>query len=206
MSPKLLDAPPDRTAVLFIECQNGIIGPESPLKALASDVAPVLPALGRLARGARDAGVLVAHLTFVPLADNRSANRHSVLFAGILDAMDEWTPDHPATKVVDEIGVGPTDLVLARNSGLSPTFSTDTFKILRNIGIKTVVVAGVSTNIAIPVVITQAVDEGFDVIVPRDAVIGSPPDYAEAMMKHTIGLIAHVTSTAALLDGWGSVS
>jgi nicotinamidase-related amidase len=195
---------PHETALLIVECQNGVVGPDSVLPDLAAVVAPSLPIIGRLAAGAREHGVQVVHLTFSPLAHNRSCNRKPLLFKGILRNMDAWGPDHPATQVVDEIGVGDDDLVLPRASGLSPTYGTETFKVLRNMGIKAIVVAGVSTNIAIPAVLTEACDEGFDVTVARDAALGSPADYAEQMMQHTIGMIARLTTVDELVAQWAA--
>lgn len=204
MSGKPLPAPPSATALLIIECQNGVVGADSVLPDLAAVVRPALPTIGRLARGARDAGVQVVHLTFSPVAGNRSCNRKPLLFKGILRNMDDWGPGHPATQVVDEVGVGPDDLVLPRATGLSPTYGTDTFKLLRNLGITAVVVAGVSTNIAIPAVLTEAVDEGFDVLVARDAALGSPAAYADQMMQHTIGMIAQLTTVDELVSEWAA--
>ncbi|MCU1595104.1 MAG: isochorismatase family protein [Frankiales bacterium] len=206
MSPKPLPALPSETALLLVECQNGVIGIDSVLPDLAAVVRPSLPIIARLATGARDHGVQVVHLTFSPLAGNRSCNRKPLLFKGVLRNMDDWGPDNPATQVVDEIGVGPDDLVLPRATGLSPTYGTETFKLLRNIGIKAIVVAGVSTNIAIPAVLTEACDEGFDVLVPRDAALGAPADYAEQMMTHTIGMIARLTTVDELVAQWASTS
>jgi nicotinamidase-related amidase len=194
--------PPAQTALLLVECQNGVIGEGSVLPDLAKEAAPQIPTLARLAQGARDAGVLVCHLTFVPKAGNRSANRKPVLFAGMLAGLDDWGPDHPATQVVDAIGVADGDLVLPRSSGLSPTYGQETLPVLRNLGITRLAVAGVSTNIAIPAVLTNAVDEGFDVVVPGDAAIGSPGDYAQAMLRYTIGMISKVTTVDKLLAEW----
>jgi nicotinamidase-related amidase len=206
MSAKPPPVLPSETALLIIECQNGVVGEASVLPELAAAVRPSLPLIGRLAQGARDAGVQVVHLTFSPLAGNRSCNRKPLLFKGILPNMDDWGPDNPATHVVDEVGVGPDDLVLPRATGLSPTYGTDTFKLLRNLGITALVVAGVSTNIAIPAVLTEAVDEGFDVRVARNAALGSPAEYAQQMMQHTIGMIARLTTVDELVAQWAAAA
>lgn len=204
MSPSYVPTPPEQTALLLIECQNGIIGPDAVLPELARDAAAHLPTIGRLARGAREHGVQVVHLLFNPLLGTRSANRKPRLFNGVVARMTEWHPGDRATQPVDEVARDDRDLVLTRSSGLSPTHGTETFPILRNLGVRTVVVAGVSTNIAIPVVLTNAVDEGFDVLVARDAAVGSPADYAEAMMRHTIAMISRITTVDELLAQWGA--
>jgi nicotinamidase-related amidase len=194
------------SALLIIECQNGVVGDGSALPALAKDAASTLPTIGRLAAGARDAGVLVCHLTWSPLAGNRASNRKPPLFRSILGLMDEWGPNHPATQPVAEIGVGPDDLVLPRASGISPTYGTETFRILRNLGIGTVVIAGVSLNIAIPAVLANAVDEDFAAVVPRDAVIGTPAEYAKEVLRNTVAMMATLTTVDELLAEWGVAS
>lgn len=60
--PELVE--PQTTAVVCIECQNGVIGPDSILPALAGDAQDLVAGLGRLLKVAREAGVLVVHATF----------------------------------------------------------------------------------------------------------------------------------------------
>jgi len=145
----------------------------------------------------------VVHLTYVPAAGNRSSNRRPPLFARLLPALSAWTPDDPAVQPVPEIGVGPNDVVLPRHTGLSPTHGTETFKLLRNIGMGTIVVAGISVNVAIPVVATEATDEDFDVVIPSDAVAGAPPEHVASMLQYTLPFIATITTVDELLAGWG---
>jgi nicotinamidase-related amidase len=187
---------------VIVECQRGVVGPDSALPALAEAATSVLPVIGTLARAARRCGVPVVHLVYVPIAGNRSSNRRPVLFGKVLDRMDSWGPGHPATEVVPEVGAEPGDLVLPRHQGLSPTHGTETFKILRNLGVATVVLAGVSTNIAVPVIAVEAVDEGFDVIVPGDAVAGTPAEHSASMLAHTLAFVATLTTTAELVECW----
>jgi nicotinamidase-related amidase len=194
---------PASTAVLFVECQQGLLGPDSALRAIGEAARPALPAMGRLAAGARAAGCQVVHLTYVPVAGNRSQNQRPPLFQRLHPRLADWHAGHPAAQVVPEIGVGPNDLVLTRHTGLSPTYATETFNLLRNIGVTTVVVAGISVNIAIPVVATEATDEDFDVIVPRDAVAGAPPEHVQSMLQHTLAFIATIRTVDELLDEWG---
>jgi nicotinamidase-related amidase len=193
---------PTTTAVLFVEAQNGLLGPDSKMKSLAKPAQAAIPHMGRLAHGARAAGVQVVHLTYVPAAGNRSSNRRPPLNQRLQDSLAEWTPDSEAVQPIPEIGVGPDDLVLARNTGLSPTYGTETFKLLRNMGIETIVLAGISANIAIPVAATEAADEDFNVIVARDAVGGAPPEHVESMMQHTLPFVATVLTVDEVLASW----
>ncbi|MEY2571665.1 MAG: hypothetical protein QOE63_2015 [Acidimicrobiaceae bacterium] len=193
---------PATTAVVFVEAQNGLLGPDSKMKSLAVPARAAIPNMGRLAHGARAAGVQVVHLTFVPAAGTRSSNRRAPLNQRLLDSLADWTPDSDAVQPIPEIGVGPDDLVLARHTGISPTHGTETFKLLRNMGIETIVLAGISANIAIPVAATEAGDEDFDVIVARDAVGGAPAEHVESMMNHTLPFVATLLTVDQLLASW----
>jgi nicotinamidase-related amidase len=191
------------TAVLFVECQNGLLGEESVMRTLAASAGGAIKAMGRLAQGARQAGVPVVHLTYSPVAGNRSSNRRPPLFARLMPSLAEWHPNHPAVQPIPEIGVGPDDLVLQRHTGLSPTYGTETYKLMRNIGMKTLVLAGISTNIALPVAAAEATDEDFDVIIPSDAVIGTPEEHKESMLRYTLPFIAAIRTVDELLTEWG---
>lgn len=193
---------PRSTAVLFIECQNGILGPSSVLPALAHDARPVVAAMARLAAGARSAGARVVHLTYVPLAENRSSNRRTPLIRRIHALLGEWHPGHPAVEPIAEIGVAEHDLVLPRHTGISPTYGTETFRLLRNLDLDAVVIAGVSANIAVPLVAAQAADEDFEVFIARDAVAGTPSEHVESMMRNTLAFLATLCTTDDLLTAW----
>jgi nicotinamidase-related amidase len=104
--------------------------------------------------------------------------------------------------VVPEIGVAEADLVVARLHGLSPMHGTELDPILRNLGVRTVVAAGVSINIAITNLAFDAVNAAYQVVLPRDAVAGLPAEYVEAILANTLSLVATVTTSAALIAAW----
>jgi nicotinamidase-related amidase len=65
-----------------------------------------------------------------------------------------------------------------------------------------VVATGVSLNLGIPGLALEAVNLGYRVTVVTDAVAGIPEDYAEAVLRHTICLLATRTTTATLIEEW----
>ncbi len=159
--------------------------------------------MGRLATGARGPGVQVVHLTYLPLAGGRSASRRSPLMRAT-SATASWAEGDPALEVVTEIGVGPDDLVLRRRQGISPVHRTETLAILRNMGIEEIVVAGVSTNLAIPLVAVGAADEDFAVTIPTDACIGTPPEHHASMLKHSLAFVARLATADELIVEWSA--
>ena len=111
-------------------------------------------------------------------------------------------PGTPGAAVLPELGPEPTDLVLSRWHGVGPMGGTDLDAVLRNLGVSTIVVVGVSLNIAIPNIVMDAVNAAYRVIVPRDAVAGIPTEYGNAIIDNTLSLLATITTTDDLLQTW----
>ncbi|HWF16723.1 MAG TPA: cysteine hydrolase family protein [Acidimicrobiales bacterium] len=194
---------PGQSAVLFIECQRGVIGDLSVLPALAEAAGPARAAMGRLAAGARAAGARVVHLTYLPLAGGRTASRRAPLVRATSSTSD-WSADHPAMEVIAEIGVGPDDLVLPRHQGISPVHRTEVLAMLRNLGIDEVIVAGVSTNLAVLLVAVGAADENFGVTVATDASVGTPAAHHASVLKHSLAYVARLATVDELVAEWSA--
>jgi nicotinamidase-related amidase len=194
---------PGRTALLFVECQRGVVGDLSVLPALAESARPALAAMGRLATGARAAGVQVAHLTYLPAAGGRTANRRAPLMRAT-PSTAEWSDSHPAAQVVPEIGVVPGDLVLPRRQGISPVHRTEVLPVLRNMGMEEIVVAGVSTNLAVLLVAVGAADEDFAVTIATDAAVGTPSEFHASVLAHSLALVARLVTVDVLLAEWSN--
>ena len=196
---ELLD--PAWTAVVTSECQNGVIGAESVLPELAAAArATVLPHGARIVAAARAAGIPVLHGVAGRRPDGRGSNRNARLFAAM--ARSQLDLGGPATEVVAEFDRQPSDFLLSRVHGLNPMAGTDLDSLLRNLGVRTLVVIGVSVNIAVTSLVMDAVNAGYQVVVPRDAVAGVPAAYAEAVIEHTLGLLASVVRTDDVLSAW----
>lgn len=201
MSPAAAFSAPDppRTAVVCVECQNGVLGSDSILPALAADAQPTLEVIGRLLAAARCAGVLVVH---APYAGSLGGDPGTTpLMRATARATADWAPGHPATEILTALSE-PSDLVVPRHQGVSPTWGTELLPILRAKGIDTLIFAGVSLNVAIPLAVGQTVHEGFHVIVPRDAVVGTPVEYGQLVLRNTIAMLAQVVDVADLTTGW----
>ena len=91
------------------------------------------------------------------------------------------------------------DLVVRRLHGLSPLAGTEVDALLRNLGCRTLIVTGVSANVAIPNTVFDAVNRGYTAVVPADAIAGVPSDYTPAMIRNTLSLVATITTTDELL-------
>jgi biuret amidohydrolase len=197
----LLD--PASVALVNSESQNGVIGPGSLLPELAAAAADtVIPNGARVCAAARSAGVPVIHCTAGRRPDDRGSNRNARLFNAILHSDIRMDLGTPAADVVSEFAVAPSDFVLSRIHGLNPMAGTDLDSILRNLGVTTIVVIGVSINVAITNLVMDAVNLNYQVVLVRDAVAGVPPSYADAVIDNTLSLLATVITTDELVAHW----
>jgi nicotinamidase-related amidase len=194
---------PDRTALVFQELQRGVVGDESALPALAEaarEVGVIANAL-RLAPAARAAGVPVIHATAENLPGGFGVNRNARLFAGTRRAGGENAPQSSSVEPMPGL-YEEGDLVLPRYHGLSPMTGGPLDSLLRNSGITTVVVAGVSLNVAIPNLVFDSVNRSYQVIVVADAVAGTPREYGDQVIEHCLRLLATMASTEEVMKAW----
>jgi nicotinamidase-related amidase len=197
---------PEHTALVLQEVQNGVVGSPSALPALAEAAAAVdlIGNCARLAARARDVGVTVLHCTAETRDDGRGTNHNARLFAGVKKSPVRLTPGSAAVQVPDAIGVDPRDLLLPRYHGLGPMTGTQLDSILRNLGATTIVGVGVSVNVGMTNLALDAVNRGYQTVLPRDAIAGVPAGYADAVIENTLSLIATISTTAEVLAAWSS--
>jgi nicotinamidase-related amidase len=196
---------PGRAAVVTSECQRGVVGDAAVLRELAEEAERVaIPNVVELVSAARAAGVAVVHCVAVRRADDRGSNTNARLFAATRKLGIRLEPGSPEAELIPELGTDDHDLVLSRYHGLGPMGGTDLDPVLRNLGVTTVIPTGVSVNVAITNLVMDAVNAGYRVVLPRDAVAGVPADYADAVIDHTLSLLATVTTTKEVIATWPS--
>jgi nicotinamidase-related amidase len=71
---------------------------------------------------------------------------------------------------------------------------------LEHLGVRVLVVTGVSVNVGIIGLCIEAVNLGYQVVVASDAVVGVPLDYADAVMENTLSLVAKVSTVDEIVD------
>ena len=167
---------PSHTALVTQEAQRGVIGDRAalPMLADAARESGATDRMGELAAAARAAGVQVVHCVAKRRPDLKGGNTNARLFTAMAKVPDAILEGTDAVEVVPEIGTDPADLVLSRYHGLGPMGGTD----------------------------LDAVNAGYQFVLPRDAVAGFPPEYAEAVIDNTLALVATVTTTAEIIDVW----
>lgn len=195
---------PAHTALVLQEVQNGVVGERSALPQLAESARAVgvVEHCAQLAARAREIGVVVFHCTAEMRADGVGVNRNARLFAGVAKSEVKQSPGSDAVQVPDAIGVDPRDVLLPRHHGVGPMTDTQLDSMLRNCGVTTIVGVGVSLNIGMFNLTLDAVNRGYQVVLPRDAVAGVPREYGDAVLQNSLGLLATITTTEQIIDAW----
>lgn len=195
---------PATTALLTVECQNGVVGEQSVLPELAKAArdSGMLERVAALTDAARGVGVQVLHAVAERRPDGLGANTNARLFRAAGKLPVRQLTGSVAVEVAAPIVVAEGDLVVRRLHGLSPMAGTDLDALLRNLGIRTLVVTGVSSNIAIPNTVFDAVNLGYQVVVPADAIAGVPASCTAEVIRNSLSLVAAITTAEDLLKQW----
>jgi nicotinamidase-related amidase len=202
MSPRQLTNTSLANAALIVnECQLAMTDPGAGHNdGLASEAASrdIINRIAALAKGFRAAGRPVVYTTIVPRKDYAGFNANCVLL-GMLKKQGVVVAGSPVVALNPGLQPEDNDFISERIHGLSPFHGTELEPTLRNIGVDTVVVTGVSTNIGVPGACLEAINRGFQVIVAEDCTAGAWPEAHEFQVKYTLPLLASVVSSEDLL-------
>ena len=201
---------PEHTAVVINECQRMVVEDMSMLPELVANAAPMLERLGVLVRAARKADVQVIQCVVQSRPDGRGSSHNTRMHAVAKKRQAANPGAKPfdvvaGAQVASKIGSEPSDIIMTRIHGMSPMTETGLDSILRNLGVTTVVACGVSINVGLTNLVMDAVNRGYDVVVPRDGAAGVPKEYAELVLDNSIAMIARLTSVDELASVWGAV-
>jgi nicotinamidase-related amidase len=193
-------AAPNRVALVISECQNGMTNPEyATNKPLVEQVSSrgMIPAIAGLARGLRELGAPIIHVTVEAYPEHRGWASNCVL-AGVFRKRP-LTTGSPGVAINPGLTPEPQDMVITRHRGLTSFHGTELEYLLRNLGVETVIMAGVSTNVAVTGSCLEAVNRGFQVVVPEDCTSGATAETHQFMIANIIPLLATVTTSADVL-------
>ena len=214
--PYELEFDPKTTALLIIDMQRDFVMPGGFGEALGNDVTPLQATIAptkRVLEAARKKGMLVIHtreghrpdLTDCPptkLVRGRGKTRIGdpgpmgrILVRGEIghDIVPELYPA-PGEPVIDKPGKG-------------AFYATDLELILRDRGIKTLIVCGVTTEVCVHTSVREANDRGYECVVLSDCVGSYFPEFqkaALAMIKAQGGIFGWVSDSRRALAALGA--
>jgi nicotinamidase-related amidase len=195
---------PATTAVVTLEVQENLLLPD---RAMIPGLAAHAQAIGLVERlallfvSARRIGVPVIYVIDERRADGFGGARNLRVTRSITG--DGVTSGHG--PIVAELTPHADDIVIEREHGMTGFYTTPLDAYLRNLGVTTVVLTGVSANIAVNGTSIEAMNLGYQVIVPSDCIAGDPPEYVEQLLRYTIRNVAFVAPVQGILDHWNTL-
>lgn len=165
----------ERPALLVIDMNNGFTDPASPLHCETDDA---VAAIARLLAAARDAGAPVA---FTTLAYDEAGRRVAHAFIAKAPALTMLAPGTRWPQIDGRIAPRPGEPVLSKLFA-SGFFGTPLGPLLASHGCDSVIVTGASTSGCVRATAVDAMQYGYRVVVPREAVADRAPGAHEASL------------------------
>jgi nicotinamidase-related amidase len=192
-----IDIDPERTAVLITDPQVDFLKPESVVWGEVGETVEenaVVEKLRRLREAAREGDVPVFYSPHYYEDAEFEEWEHLNTIDEIMFDTRMFDVDGAGSEFVPELEPDDNTFVLSPHKQLSGFWSNDAAIQLRQRGIDTIVLAGMSANLCVESHLRDAVENGFEVLAVTDATAAAGRDALEA--AHTnFGFVAHETAT-----------
>jgi nicotinamidase-related amidase len=210
--PNALDIDLDRTALVIIDMQRDFLEPGGFGAALGNDVSKLNAAVGpckQVLSAARRLGMLVIHTREGHRPDLTDAPPHKVERGDPATRIGAPGPmgrilvrGEPGHDIIPELYPTASEPVIDK-PGKGAFYQTDLDLMLRNCGIDTLLVCGVTTEVCVNTTVREANDRGYRCVVMSDCCASYFPQFHEmglAMIKAQGGIFGSVASSQSLLS------
>ncbi len=191
-------------AMLVVELQNdlcapSLVGTEGLSGALARAVARrgVLKTLPAVLDACRSAGIPVLYAT---------KQRHPGLPQPSFPPIYRAGGDEPklvhgtwGAQVVDEVKPQAGDVLLPRFTSIDPSYGSELWAVCERLNVRTLIVAGISTTMAVEGTVRAAANRGLHVVVIEDCCASVPEEWHRFSADNILPLIARVTTAAEVI-------
>lgn len=99
-------------------------------------------------------------------------------------------------QVVDEIKPQEGDLVLPRFTSIDPSYGTELWSVIETMRLSTLILAGISTTLAVEGTARAAANRGRRVVVIEDCCASVPEEWHQFSVTNVLPLISEVCSSA----------
>jgi len=198
---------PAHAALLFIDVQNYVAGPDGgeyshldPVERAAKygfffqtmrDTA--IPNMQHLQASCRKGGIEVLYTVIENLTQDGRDRSLDYKISGLNVPRGSWDG-----RVIDAIAPGDDEIVLPKTSS-SVFISTNIDYVLRNLGVRSLIISGVLTDQCIDSAVRDACDLGYLVTTVTDACVTHSQERHDWSLRNNRGYARQLT-TAAMLD------
>jgi nicotinamidase-related amidase len=203
---------PETTALLVVDMQRDFLEPGGFGELLGNDVgllARTVAPLARVLASARRTGLLVVHTREGHRPDLADCPPTKLARGRLATGIGDVGPrgrvlvrGEEGHEIVDQLAPMAGEVVLDK-PGKGAFYATDLELLLRNRGVTSLVVTGVTTEVCVHTTVREANDRGFECLVLEDCVGSYFPELHDAALRMIWaqgGIFGWVASSAALLD------
>src|SRR5215470_14279808 len=109
-------------------------------------------------------------------------------------------------RIHEALAARPEDFVLERTVGVDGSYGTQLYPVLRMLRRTTMLMTGVSTNLAVEGIVRASVNRGFDLVVIEDCCASYPDEWHRFSIDNIMPLLATVTSSEAVIRALGGAT
>lgn len=213
--PQALTVDANRSALVVVDMQNDFCSKGGYLDYRGIDItpdrAPIAP-IARLVPILRSQGVPIVWLNWgvrPDLLNIHPSLLHAHTHDGASAGLGERIPGGAeilrqgswGARIVDELDPGDQDIHVTKHR-FSGFWDTELDSILRNMGVRTLFFAGVNADQCVMTTLEDASFLGYDVIMLRDCVGTTSPDYCMQATEYNVKLLfGFMANSAALIQG-----
>jgi ureidoacrylate peracid hydrolase len=202
---------PKHTALILVDTTNDFCSPEGKTKTVANrpieHALSIIPNLQVLLQSAREAGLMICHIWHTTLPNNMSDS------GPWLDARSRATYSIPdlcvdgswGQQTVAELSPLPNEQII-KKCRYSAFVGTRLDQILRSNGIRTTVIAGVSTNVCVEATARDAFSCEYYVVMPEDCVAAWDFELHRATLETLRKRYGVTCASKQLVDLWTGLS
>ena len=202
MADLALDA--ERAALCIVEMQNDIVhesnvGEKGLGGVLATAVQKrgVIGRLRGLVAAARTRQVPILYINFCGKPGFPRPNTRLHRLAASKPRLVEGTW---GVRVHEALAPQPEDFVLERTVGVDGSYGTQLYPVLRMLNRTTMLMTGVSTNLAVEGIVRASVNRGFELVVIEDCCASYPDEWHRFSIENIMPLLATVTTADAVIS------
>ena len=192
-----------RAALCIVEMQNDIvhernIGERGLGGVLAAQVQKrgVIPKLQGVVAACRARGVPILYINFCGKPGFPRPNTLLHRRSGSKPRLVEGTW---GVEIHEALAARPEDFVLERTVGVDGSYGTQLYPVLRMLGRTTMLMSGVSTNLAVEGIVRASVNRGFDLVVMEDCCASYPDEWHRFSIENIMPLLATVTDAQTVV-------
>jgi nicotinamidase-related amidase len=194
-----------KAALIINEVQVGLLDPARSIFPALAEIAAernIVANIAELIAAFRAKGYPIFYTPAINRADqaDRKINTLIAAMSAKLRNMQEGSPEveHPP-----EIAPTAADFVVQRGNNLIAFHGTTLDLSLRRMGVETVVLTGISTNVAITGLTMAAVEFGYHAVIPEDCIAGADREAHRFIVEHQLRMLATITSKDEVVAALG---